>query len=63
MRSLDLSSPLVAAPMAGGPTSPELLRAVADAGSLGFLPAAYRTAAQLADDRAEVRRHVAVLGV
>lgn len=55
MRSLSLTSPIVAAPMAGGPTTPALLRAVAEAGSLGFVPAGYRTAAQLAEDVAEVR--------
>ncbi len=32
-----LSLPIIAAPMAGGPSTPELVRAVADAGGLGFL--------------------------
>lgn len=63
MRSLDLTSPVVAAPMAGGPTTPELLRAVAGAGSLGFVPAGYRTAAQLADDVAEARTVAGDVGV
>ncbi|MFH7324091.1 nitronate monooxygenase [Aeromicrobium sp. JJY06] len=55
MRSLSLTSPIMAAPMAGGPTTPALLRAVADAGSLGFVAAGYRTAAQLAEDVAASR--------
>lgn len=63
MRSLDLTSPIVAAPMAGGPTTPELLAAVAAAGSLGFVPAGYRTAAQLADDVAAARAVAGDVGV
>lgn len=55
MRSLNLDSPVVTAPMAGGPTTPELLRAVTAAGSLGFVPAGYRSAAQLADDIEQAR--------
>lgn len=55
MRRLDLPAAVVAAPMAGGPTTPALVRAAVAAGSFGFLPAGYRTAAQLADDLAEVR--------
>ncbi|MEL4356618.1 MULTISPECIES: NAD(P)H-dependent flavin oxidoreductase [unclassified Luteococcus] len=39
--------PLFLAPMAGGPTSPELLAAVLRAGAGGFLPAGYLTAATL----------------
>lgn len=63
MRSLGLTSPIVAAPMAGGPTTPALLRAVAEAGSLGFVPAGYRTAAQLAEDLAEARASSVEFGV
>lgn len=36
--------PIVQAPMAGGPSTPELAAAVSDAGGLGFLGAGYRTA-------------------
>ncbi|MEL4504676.1 nitronate monooxygenase [Luteococcus sp. H138] len=39
--------PLLLAPMAGGPTSPELLAAVLRAGCGGFLPGGYLTAAKL----------------
>lgn len=63
MRSLRLASPIVAAPMAGGPTTSALLRAVSDAGSLGFVPAGYRTAAQLAEDVAGARHLSGEFGV
>ncbi|MGO4956636.1 nitronate monooxygenase [Luteococcus sp. Sow4_B9] len=46
-RPLPLGLPLLAAPMAGGPTSPELVAAVCAAGGSGFLPGGYLTAAQL----------------
>lgn len=43
-----LSRPIVAAPMGGGPTTPELVRAVGEAGGLGFLAAGYRSAEDVA---------------
>lgn len=45
---LGVDSPLVAAPMAGGPTTPALVRAAVRAGSFGFLAAGYQTPAALA---------------
>jgi nitronate monooxygenase len=51
----DLSRPVVAAPMAGGTSTPALAAAVTDAGGLGYVAAGYKTAAALADDLAEVR--------
>ena len=36
--------PIVQAPLAGGPSTPELTAAVGDAGGLGFVAAGYRTA-------------------
>src|SRR4051812_25785737 len=39
----DLELPIVQAPMAGGPSTPELAAAVCDAGGLGFLAAGYKT--------------------
>jgi nitronate monooxygenase len=39
-----LGRPIVAAPMGGGPTTPELVRAVSGAGGFGFLAAGYRSA-------------------
>lgn len=40
--------PVYAAPMAGGPSTPELAAAVRDAGGLGLLAAGYRSAADMA---------------
>lgn len=45
----ELHTPIILAPMAGGPSTPELAAAVSDAGGLGFLAAGYLTAADLAD--------------
>lgn len=42
--------PVLAAPMAGGPSTPALAAAVSGAGGLGFLAAGYKTAAQVAAD-------------
>ena len=39
--------PIVLAPLAGGPSTPELAAAVSEAGGLGFLAAGYLTAAAL----------------
>jgi nitronate monooxygenase len=52
LRSLDTG--VVGAPMAGGPTTPELVAAVGDAGGLGFLAGGYLTAEQLATRIADV---------
>lgn len=40
--------PVVLAPLAGGPSTPELCAAVSDAGGLGFLAAGYLSASELA---------------
>jgi nitronate monooxygenase len=45
----------VQAPMAGGPSTPELAAAVANAGALGFVAAGYRTADQLRADLTSTR--------
>ena len=50
-----LERPIVAAPMAGGPSTPELVAAVNDAGGLGFLAGGYLTANALADRIVETR--------
>lgn len=63
MRRLNLPAPVLAAPMAGGPSTPAFVNAVTQAGSLAFLPAGYRTAAQLADDLAHVRAFSGDFGV
>ena len=41
--------------MAGGPSTPELAAAVAEAGGLGFLAAGYRTPEAVRDELAELR--------
>ncbi len=50
-----LAIPIVAAPMAGGPTTPELVAAVSNAGGLGFLAAGYLSADVLAERIAATR--------
>lgn len=55
MRLPELEVPVVAAPMAGGPSTPALVAAVGAAGGLGFLAAGYRTGAQVAADVASLR--------
>lgn len=51
---LGIDSPVVAAPMAGGPTTPALVQAARDAGSLGFLAAGYKSPSVFADELAAV---------
>ncbi|RCG27090.1 nitronate monooxygenase [Sphaerisporangium album] len=50
-----LPYPIILAPLAGGPSTPELTAAVSDAGGLGFLAAGYRTARDVEADIAAVR--------
>lgn len=50
-----LAVPIVLAPLAGGPSTPELAAAVASAGGLGFLAAGYLTADELAERIATAR--------
>ena len=50
-----LNVPIVLAPLAGGPATPELAAAVSEAGGLGFLAAGYLTAAALRDRIAQTR--------
>lgn len=45
----DLAVPVIAAPMAGGPSTPELAAAATDAGGLGFVPGGYLSAEVLSD--------------
>ena len=63
LQSLGAEIPLVAAPMAGGPGTPQLVVAAADAGGLGFLAGGYKTAEQLAGEISEVRRLTSRFGV
>ena len=50
-----LDVPIVLAPLAGGPTTPELAAAVSNAGGLGFLAGGYLSAAALGDRIAQAR--------
>jgi nitronate monooxygenase len=50
-----LEVPIVQAPMAGGPSTPELAAAVAGAGGLGFVAGGYLTPDALSDDIARTR--------
>src|SRR3954453_23135746 len=50
-----LEVPIVLAPLAGGPSTPELAAAVSGAGGLGFLGAGYLSADALAEDIAQTR--------
>lgn len=52
----DLPRPVIVAPMAGGPSTPELVAAADDAGGLGFLAAGYRSGEQMRAQIAEARR-------
>ncbi|SNR36837.1 nitroalkane oxidase [Actinomadura mexicana] len=47
--------PIVQAPMAGGPSTPELAAAVSNAGGLGFLAAGYKTTEAMRADIAATR--------
>ncbi|WP_459547880.1 NAD(P)H-dependent flavin oxidoreductase [Nocardia sp. X0981] len=51
----DLAVPIIAAPMAGGPSTPDLVVSVAQAGGLGFLAAGYKTPEATAEQVREVR--------
>jgi nitronate monooxygenase len=50
-----LRRPVIVAPMAGGPSTADLVIAAADAGALGFLAAGYKTHAAMAAEIAAVR--------
>lgn len=60
---LGSSAPVVAAPMAGGPTTPALVLAATHAGSAGFLAGGYLTPQALADQVDTVRAGTAGYGV
>jgi NAD(P)H-dependent flavin oxidoreductase YrpB (nitropropane dioxygenase family) len=63
LSDLGARSPVVAAPMAGGPTTPELVLAAAGAGALGFLAGGYLSAEGLSDQLAKVRAQTRLYGV
>jgi nitronate monooxygenase len=55
LTKLGIRLPIIQAPMGGGPSTPELVAAVSNAGGLGSLAAAYLTPEQIARDIAQVR--------
>jgi nitronate monooxygenase len=55
LRDLGIKHPMIQAPMAGGPSTPELVAAVSNAGALGSLGSAYSTPEQIAADIKKVR--------
>jgi nitronate monooxygenase len=55
LRRLGIEHPIIAAPMGGGPSTPELVAAVSNAGGLGSLAGAYLTPGQIADEIGRVR--------
>lgn len=50
-----LAEPIVQAPLAGGPSTPELAIAVCEAGGLGFIAAGYKTAATVGEHIDKIR--------
>jgi NAD(P)H-dependent flavin oxidoreductase YrpB (nitropropane dioxygenase family) len=60
---LGLALPVLAAPMAGGPTTVELVLAAADAGALGFVAGGYRSPDELAAQVAAVSGRTASYAV
>ncbi|WP_432839271.1 nitronate monooxygenase [Dactylosporangium sp. CA-092794] len=63
LAGLGVRNPVLAAPMAGGPTTPALVLAAGRAGALGFLAAGYRTPEDLAGQIAAVRAGGGLFGV
>lgn len=55
LRDLGIKHPIIQAPMAGGPSTPELVAAVSNAGGLGSLGSAYSTPEQITSDIKKVR--------
>jgi nitronate monooxygenase len=60
---LGVTNPVLAAPMAGGPSTPALVTAASSAGSLGFLAAGYKTPEVLAEQMKTVRARSVPFGV
>jgi nitronate monooxygenase len=54
-RELGIQHPIIQAPMAGGPATPELIAAVCNAGALGSLGSAYSTPEQISNDIKKIR--------
>ncbi len=52
---LGIQHPIIAAPMGGGPSTPELVAAVSNAGGMGSIAGAYLAPGQIADEIGRVR--------
>jgi nitronate monooxygenase len=63
LAGLDLVRPIVAAPMAGGASTPDYVIAAARAGALGFLAGGYKTPQALADEIAAGQASGVAFGV
>jgi nitronate monooxygenase len=63
LSGLGITTPVLAAPMAGGATTVSLVEAAARAGAMGFLAGGYKTADQLREQITEVRESAVVFGV
>jgi len=63
LTGLGVTAPVLAAPMAGGPTTTAMVKAAAETGGLGFLAAGYKSVPQLAGQIAEARESAPVFGV
>jgi NAD(P)H-dependent flavin oxidoreductase YrpB (nitropropane dioxygenase family) len=63
LTDLGATSPVVAAPMAGGPTTPALVLAAAGAGCLAFVAGGYLTGATLGEQLALVRAETELYAV
>ena len=63
LTAIGLSVPVLAAPMAGGATTPRLVTAAAEAGGLGLLAGGYKRPEALAEQIAEVRAAAVPFGV
>jgi len=63
LTGLGLSSPLIAAPMAGGPSTTALILAAARVGALGFVGGGYKSPADLVEQIGAVRAEGVPFGV
>lgn len=63
LTNLGLSNPVMAAPMAGGATTPAMVIAASRAGSLGLLATGYKTPQSLATEIAAIQRESIPFGV
>lgn len=60
---LNVTNPVLAAPMSGGPTTAAMVTAAASAGSLGFLAGGYKSPEDLGDEIRSVRSRSVPFGV